>query len=415
MQDQKAYKSIIRARTSLILNHPFFASLALRLTLQEDTTCHTAWTDGKVFAYNPEYINILSQAKIEGLAAHLVMHPACNHHKRRQSRDPKMWNRACDYAINWILLDAGFTLPDAYLYLEEYRGRSAESVYQILQQGQGEKDSTEDGEQEADGQNSEQEEEEEQVKPEQSDSDSPDDSGEEEQQTPDGDPGLSGEIRDALDGDSGNDRPSTETDWDEAFIQAVHNAREIGKLPIGVACLIDKKINPKLNWQELLARFIERSARSDYSWLTPNRRYIHQGLYFPSLSNSELNRVVVGIDTSGSIAPDELSQFAAEISGIMEQYPASIHLIYCDIKVHDYKVFERSDLPVTINPKGGGGTDYRPVFQLIDREGLDPACLIYLTDMECISFPEFEPDYPVVWVKVGTNLREPPFGEVINL
>ncbi|MBL4902077.1 MAG: hypothetical protein JKY62_05445 [Desulfocapsa sp.] len=128
MQNHNAYKSVIRARTSLLLNHPFFASLALRLTVQEDTSCQTAWTDGNVFAYNPDYINILSQAKLEGLAAHLVMHPACNHHKRRQSREPKMWNRACDYAINGILLDAGFTLPDAYLYLEEYRGRSAESV-----------------------------------------------------------------------------------------------------------------------------------------------------------------------------------------------------------------------------------------------------------------------------------------------
>ncbi len=417
MQDQKAYKSVIRARTSLLLNHPFFASLALRLTVQEDTSCQTAWTDGKVFAYNPDYINILSQAKLEGLAAHLVMHPACNHHKRRQSREPKMWNRACDYAINGILLDAGFTLPDAYLYLEEYRGRSAESVYEHLQQGQEENDSNED-EEDDNGQNSaqkEQEEQEEQNKKEQPESDSQNDGTEEEQQASDGDPGQSGEVRDAISGASAVDSPSMETDWDEAFIQAVHNAREIGKLPNGIAAFIEKKINPKVNWRELLARFIERSARSDYSWMSPNRRYIHQGIYFPSLSNSELNRIAIAVDTSGSIVPDDLSQFAAEISEIMEQYPASVHLIYCDMKVQHYQVFERSDLPMTMKPKGGGGTDYRPVFQLIDREAFNPACLVYLTDMECLSFPEFAPDYPVLWINVGTNLREPPFGEVISL
>jgi predicted metal-dependent peptidase len=149
--------------------------------------------------------------------------------------------------------------------------------------------------------------------------------------------------------------------------------------------------------------------------MSPNRRYIHQGIYFPSLSNSELNRIAIAVDTSGSIVPDDLSQFAAEISEIMEQYPASVHLIYCDMKVQHYQVFERSDLPMTMKPKGGGGTDYRPVFQLIDREAFNPACLVYLTDMECLSFPEFAPDYPVLWINVGTNLREPPFGEVISL
>lgn len=414
MQNKEAYKSVIRARTSLILKHPFFASLALRLTVQEDTSCQTAWTDGEVFAYNPDYINVLSQDKLEGLAAHVVMHPACSHHKRRQARDSKMWNRACDYAINWILLDAGLTLPDGYLYREEYRGRSAENVYEILDQGE-DGDAPEESEKEAGGDNSSQDDQEEQQGNEQSEQGTQEENSEEDQQPASGDPGLSGEVRDALDGPSAGDSPTKETDWEEALVQAAHNARETGKLPAGLARLIENKINPRLNWQELLARFIERSARSDYSWLTPNRRYIHQGLYFPSLSNSELNEVAIAIDTSGSIAPEELSIFAAEISGIMEQYPARLHLLYCDTEVHSYKVLERSDLPVTINPKGGGGTDFRPVFQLINREGLTPACLIYLTDMECIAFPESEPDYPVLWAKIGTSPRTPPFGEVLKL
>jgi predicted metal-dependent peptidase len=411
MQNKEAYNSVIRARTSLILKHPFFASLALRLTVQEDESCHTAWTDGEVFAYNPDYISILSQDKLEGLAAHVVMHPACNHHKRRQMRDPKLWNRACDYAINWILLDAGLILPDGHLYLEEYRNRSAESVYEILYRENGGDDSEGEASEE-DGQNSEEEEQDEQKENKEEVTGEQGDDGEE---TPPSlnDPGLSGEIRDVRDGALGKDDSSNETDWDEALVQAAHNAREIGKLPAGLARLLDNTINPKLNWQELLARFIERSARSDYSWLTPNRRYIHQNIYFPSLSNSELSQIVIGIDTSGSITSYELNRFAAEISGIMEQYPASIHLIYCDTKVQDYQLFERSDLPVTINPKGGGGTDYRPVFELIGHEALDPACLIYLTDMECINFPTSEPDYPVLWVKSGTSPRRPPFGEVL--
>ncbi len=417
MQDPKAYNKILKARTSLVLNHPFFASLALRLKVREDYNCQTVWTDGNVFAYNPHYINILPAKKLEGLAAHVVMHPACNHHKRRQGRDKKMWNRACDYAINGILLDAGIILPDGHLHHDQYMDKSAENIYEILcSGGDDENDDPDESSQEVkeeDNQNQENPEEGEDNqaagKDEGEDEDDQDTTGS------DGDPGLSGEVRDEPEGSAMGEGEATETDWDEALVQAAHNAREIGKLPGALERLIEKKINPRLGWQELLSRFIERSARSDYSWVTPNRRYIYQNLYLPSLKNSELCEVVVAIDTSGSIKDTELSQFAAEISEIMEQYPATIHLIYCDLKIVRHETFQRSDLPITINPKGGGGTDYRPVFERVSRSIMNPACLIYMTDMECLGFPEREPSYPVMWVKTGGSKREPPFGEVLVL
>ncbi len=413
MQDRESYNKILKARTSLVLNHPFFASLALRLTVREDYSCQTVWTDGSVFAYNPHYIKILPANKLEGLAAHVVMHPACNHHKRRQGRDKKMWNRACDYAINGILLDAGITLPDGYLHHGQYQDKSAENIYEILRSQAGDDDSDQSTQEEGEDNNQNQEHSEEEEENRVAGKEGGEGERDQEDLASDGDPGLSGEVRDEPKGAAMGDGESTETDWDEAIIQAAHNAREMGKLPGGLARLIEKKINPRLCWQALLSRFIERSARSDYSWVTPNRRYIHQNLYLPSLQNSELCEVVVAIDTSGSIRDTELSQFAAEISGIMEQYPATIHLIYCDLKITRHETFQRSDLPITIIPKGGGGTDYRPVFKLVDRSGMNPACLIYMTDMECLGFPDRQPSYPVMWVKTGENQREPPFGEVL--
>ena len=414
-QEPKAYNKILKARTSLVLKHPFFASLALRLKVREDYSCQTVWTDGCVFAYNPHYVNILPANKLEGLAAHVVMHPACNHHKRRQGRDKKMWNRACDYAINGILLDAGITLPDGYLHHEQYQDKSAEKIYDILRSAAGDDETDESAQEvkEEDNQNQEPSEEEEENKV--AGKDEGEGENDQDAAAPDSDPGLSGEVRDEPEGSAAGDGEATETDWDEAVIQAAHNAREMGKLPGGLERLIEKKINPRLCWQELLSRFIERSARSDYSWITPNRRYIYQDLYLPSLHNSELCEVVVAIDTSGSIRDTELSQFAVEISAIMEQYPATIHLICCDLKIVRHETFQRSDLPITINPKGGGGTDYRPVFERVYRSGMNPSCLIYMTDMECLGFPDREPSYPVMWVKTGNNQRRPPFGEVLVL
>jgi len=127
----------------MVLNHPFFASLAMRLTLKEDRTCRTAWTDGKTFGYNPDYINILPQDKLVGLSAHTVMHPACNHHLRRKDKDPEAWNKACDYVINPILLDAGLVLPDGFLWDDTYIGKTAEQVYKRLIEGSGDEENSE--------------------------------------------------------------------------------------------------------------------------------------------------------------------------------------------------------------------------------------------------------------------------------
>ena len=68
---------------------------------------------------------------------------------------------------------------------------------------------------------------------------------------------------------------------------------------------------------------------------------------------------------------------------------------------------QRQDLPIVLCPKGGGGTDFRQVFQWVEQQGISPECLIYLTDLECSRFPE-EPFYPVLWARIGSTILKPP-------
>jgi len=414
IQDRDAYTRMLRARTGLVLRHPFFASLALRLRMREDPTCRTAWTDGRVLAYNPMYVSVLSPEKLEGLTAHLVMHPACGHHRRRQGRDPRTWNRACDYVINWILLDAGLTLPDGHLFLERHRGANAESVYEILCDEKGEEDN------QAAAEDSAQSEEEGQESDEEQDSDSGaganNDGETDEDEESSSDPGLAGEVRDDPGEQSLGDSGGAETDWEQAMIQAALNARDAGRLPLGLERLVEEMIAPRLSWRELLQRFVSSSARSDYSWLRPNRRHLHQNLYLPSLNNHELGEVVIAVDTSGSIEAADLQRFAAEIGAILEQCPATVHLLYCDMEIVRSAVFQRHDPPLILKPVGGGGTDFRPVFDHVARSGLSPDCLIYLTDLDCDLFPEFAPVYPVLWLHTGpADAVAPPFGDLVRL
>ena len=76
--------------------------------------------------------------------------------------------------------------------------------------------------------------------------------------------------------------------------------------------------------------------------------------------------------------------------------------------------FNRLDLPLELKPKGGGGTDYRPVTQWIWQEGLEPICVLWFTDLECSHFPP-EPAYPVLWIISGAQDVTPPFGEWLYL
>src|SRR5665213_1081564 len=146
--DTPAALRIQKARTTLLLDHPFFGSLLFRLKGRENRSIATMATDGVSLYYNPEFVDTLNSATLAGVLAHEVMHPALQHHVRRSGRDPRRWNEACDYAINPLLLDAGLSLPEGVLVDHRFSGMSAEQIYNQLQteaeQGHGDEDETQE-------------------------------------------------------------------------------------------------------------------------------------------------------------------------------------------------------------------------------------------------------------------------------
>ena len=126
-----ASERIRKARTALLLDHPFFGSLLFRLKSEECRAIPTMATNGVVLRYNSAFVDTLNAATLAGVLAHEVMHPALQHHTRRAKRDPRRWNEACDYAINPLLLDAGLSLPDDVLVDPRFRGMSAEQIYNL--------------------------------------------------------------------------------------------------------------------------------------------------------------------------------------------------------------------------------------------------------------------------------------------
>ena len=186
-------------------------------------------------------------------------------------------------------------------------------------------------------------------------------------------------------------------------------------MPAGLSREIQNLVNPEIPFKVLLRDFIEKNAHSDYSWEKLDPSYMQRGLLIPSLYSEELPEVAIAVDTSYSTT-SWLDRFAAEVSGVLQAYKTTAHIIYCDAEVHGEEIVESDDLPLNLSPKGGGGTSFVPVFEHCQKQQYEPCCMIFFTDLDG-RFPEKEPPYPVLWVvpesatQYGT--KEPPFGSMV--
>lgn len=421
---------LTRARVQLLFRQPFFATLCLRLNLIAGGV-PTMATNGKTIYYNPAFVDSLTPEELEGVLAHEVLHCALAHHCRRGTRDRRLWNEAADFAINPIVLKNGLALPADALINHDYEGLSAEDIYaRLLQEKSGSGGSGQSQSQSsAGGSQSAQPPAQSQTGPNpaggnqspDSSSPGPDGRSASAPQTP-GDglaeprPGGFGEVLDAAD-DAGNpaseaERTRQANEWSIAAEQAMRAAKACGHEAADVDRPLKESRESKQDWRAILRQFIAATVPCDYRWCPPNRRFIASGLYLPSVHHEGVGRIIIGVDTSGSIGDEELKQFAGEISAISDQaQPEAINVVYCDEEVSSTQEFGPSE-PITLEPKGGGGTNFRPVFEWVEKNNIVPACLIYLTDLECNKYPDLPP-YPVLWVT--DSRRTAPFGETIKM
>jgi predicted metal-dependent peptidase len=73
------------------------------------------------------------------------------------------------------------------------------------------------------------------------------------------------------------------------------------------------------------------SAKDDYTFKRPSRRFAAQGLCLPSLYSDAMGGLVIGFDTSGSMGPEQCNQVAGEINAIVgDLNPEWVIVVYCD-------------------------------------------------------------------------------------
>jgi predicted metal-dependent peptidase len=411
------------ARTRLILDKPFLGALVLRLPLTEAKAnwCPTTATDARAFYFNPQYIDALSIAETQFVLAHEALHCALSHFARRGHRLQHRWDLACDLAINTLLVDDGLTPPPNALLVDDYREMTAEEIYPLLNEQDDERETLDqhvyDKQPSEGGQG--------QTPPPPSQPQDPGQSGSssgqatEQDQTDAGSPQTddsgTGATRDAASQPSPlspQERESLSIQWQQRLAGAAQQAMLAGKFGGSLARLVDHMLQPQLPWRNLLAHHLSNLARDDFSYMRPSRR--EGSAILPSLRSGQID-LVVAIDTSGSLKDDEISRFLSEIDALKSQIRARITLLPCDDHLADnapwlFEPWEEFRLPSQV--KGGGGTDFRPVFQWVLKQGIQPELLVYFTDAQG-TFPESPPLYPVIWLIKGRE--KIPWGQRIQL
>ena len=442
---------------ALLTGQPFFGSLALRLPLRPDPTRETLASDGRELRYSPAWAARTDGDRIKTAVARVVFACALKHHTRRGGRDPERWQRASQLVTHGELRKAGFVLPaDA----EAWEDVSVEDAYERLAgeagepggqdaSGKPDDDSGESGPSGSGGEGTDRDDTSgagdggdsggpSGASGSASDAGGADAAGSPGRDGPAGDgdspappshdPAGTGEVMDAAaargedngasPGGAPLDLSAEEQAWDEAMHQAVSLAKTQGYRPGHIEETLRDAHRSRLDWRTLLRRYLVSAARDDYRWSVPNRRFIDGGLYLPSMHSEGLGALAVLIDTSRSLDRGILARFWTELRAVAgELRPNTLAVVQVDTEVQDTAVYRFGDLPETLAARGRGGTDFRPGFAWLAREGIVPDCCLYLTDMECDRYPAVPPPFPVLWCNWGPAppaLPEP-WGERIDI
>lgn len=332
----------------------------------------TACTDGVNKMYGRKFVAKLSHQKVRGLILHENLHVAFRHltmWKALYEIWPRGANMACDYVINLMIYDSDpegkeVALPDGGLLDERFRGMDAGQVFRILQQEKKDKGKGKCDKPEGEG----------------------------------GEPGDGGGDAEDGDGDGGG---MDEHDWEAAkemtdeeketlakdIDQALRQGALLaGKMQGNVPREISEQLKSKVDWREAMREFITAFSqdKDESTWRKPNRRWIDEDVYLPSLIGECVGRGIIAIDMSGSIGPKEIGlALGAAVDIFRTVKPEGVDLLYWDTEVCQHEKYERDYLDTlmqTTKPKGGGGTSPSCITEYIKDKGMKPEWALIITD-----------------------------------
>lgn len=351
-----------RVKTKLLVEHPYFGTLASALEIVVNDDIESFTSRGKRFEYREDFFRSLSDNQIAFSLANASMHGVLSHPARIGNRSPWLWYSACDHAINNLLIDNGFEPPSKITYDPRFRDKYAEEIYEML---------------------------------------------------------LDTITRDEMNDKDSDSRRSDETLDDKLEAaqseilsrSALEKGESMNALPEGLERLIPLTTYGTIDWRSELRDAIGGYYVSDYAMMPPSKKLLYAGIYLPRATSRHLE-LTIAIDSSGSVDELLLAQFIAEVESICELFGSySIEMLVCDDRVRSHQRFTNGER-IEYSLEGGGGTDFTPVFEFIETQLTPPKMVLYFTDLDG-KFPMIEPHYETVWI--APHEMEVPFGRVIEI
>jgi predicted metal-dependent peptidase len=448
-----ALKTLKAGIINLMDTEPFFAQVLMSMEYVP-APIGTCAVDGKRFFYEPEFLATRTINDRKFIIAHEALHQALFHPfqmrdalKANPKFDLELANIAMDYVINAILKSTGWRLPNDALYERRFTPEMEWiQVYRILenerQQNPSESHNGDTSSRDNDSNSSPS-----RVQNEQQSSTQNGDGSSDDTQAQSGNV-SNGESRRDSGEDTGDENgkqsdkdipseckehpnggviPAKEDQNEEAkakqnISQASEIAQRAGTIPSTLQRKLEDVFDIVASPWEVLQDHISRETVGDKTYRRSSRRSIDPDFMLPSFEKDfEIENGVFAFDVSGSVNQEMMNHFWKHGTNIISEYSGTVFAVFCDSKLPKENVFEFecNCIPETLPSfKGGGGTKFKPVFNWIEENDIEPDFLVYFTDMETSDWKKIqEPSYPVFWLVWNSSWKkeDTSFGETIDI
>ena len=376
-----------------IMRHPKFCAFSGVLAFGQhtiDDATPTARTDGRNVKYSSAFVTGLSDPQLRLLVLHEGLHIAFRHmHVWRDlwGEDARLANIAADHFVNLALThtDAGegfVAMPSVGVQPEpRYLGWSVKQIFDDLKQ------SPPTGKPKPRAGNG-------------NGGDSPDEGG-----------GFDQHDWETAGKQTAAEQEAAAREIDQALRQGEMLARKRSADGAGSSsAIIDALLAPRKNWRELLRDFVTQTCqgRDASTWARPNRRFLAEDVYMPSMIAERMGELVVAIDTSGScFSGSVITRFASELASIVEHVkPSRVRVLYWDTGVSNEQIFDDGQFVLaSLRPTGGGGTDGSCISQYLKAKHIQPEAVVVFTDGGVGSWGE--QIAPTLWAITSSHIQAP--------
>ena len=338
----------------------FFSTVVLSLKHVWDNSIPTAGVDGISIFYNPDFFMELSKDERVFLLLHETMHVVYQHITRKSDRDHDKWNRAGDYVINASIIKMGLPMPKGGLYDAKYTGMTTDQVYDLLD-----------------------------------------------------DEPMPAHLKDIREPKEAPEEVQKKIDeiLVRASIQSRASGDKPGTIPGEVEIYLKSLLDPILPWYRILHKHMNALAKTEYSFMRPNRRFFPDHI-LPTAYGTGLENIAVAIDTSGSVTDSQFQQFCSEAGGILKNLqPEKVTITQFDHRLQSVdEVRSLRDIH-KVKFTGRGGTNVDTVMNWANEN--KPNAMVVFTD-GYFRRPGIDPGIPVYWIIHSNKNFSCAFGKVIK-